>query len=135
MKIHRNGHRFQVCEGSQTLAVVDNIEDAEAFVQKTFAEKKEEQERLYRRQQEVREKLESANYWTVLTGDVSYEMAMAGLYRLILLGQDNVGDGRARLFARGADAPDNWQKCSEATKARLINHEIQEQSWTQQRIC
>lgn len=127
MKIHPNGNRFQVCDGSETLMVVDNYEEAQTYILERQAELKQVREQHWQQLQERRQQLESRRYWWVKSGDAGYEAVCAVCLGMRLHGQVNNMCGKATVYASGDEAPEGWRECNQEEKRDVVERILHEE--------
>ncbi len=121
MKIHMNGERFQVCNGGQTLTVVDTLEEATAYILQAEVESRKKDQERYEAEQQLRERLQVRRYWRNNSDYAGYAAVCAALLGMMLCGQRNEENGRATVFASGDEAPPNWCECDAQEKQEIID--------------
>ncbi len=125
MRIHVNGERFQVCNGGKTLTVVDTLEEAIAYISQAEVESRKKALERYEAKQQLRERLQVRRYWRNNRDCAGYAAVCAALLGMLLCGQRNEENGRATVFASGAEAPPNWRECCEQEKQEIIDRFVE----------
>lgn len=127
MKIHQNGDRFQVCDGAETLLVVDSLAEAELYVAERFSEARLRRQEKMERRQRRRAQLEGREYWQIKSGDAGYQAVCAVCLGMTLWGQVNDMCGHATVYASGSSAPEGWRRCDAEEKRDLVERILQDE--------